>query len=352
MIRRSRAMIVLCTGVALAVHAAGLWVSETPPRIEIAGGAGDVEAMLGSSFADMVAGAAQPVSDSTVAPRRQSDQEVDPTGSGAALRPETPDTAQVTPPPPRRTRADTPPRAAPARPAEMPPLTPSEAKRTKALAPAPSAAAVAAVLPEVTSDRAQDIRFARKPDASAADRPEAPRAPAPRKRALGADPDGRHGVQVSPRPQSRPRVFEQAAAARQSSEPDREAEVRGASGSNADRDANRGSTDGVKTATAPRQGRETSSRSTEPGNAATSNYPGEVMRHLARVPRPRATGRGAALVQFSVADGGRLASARLARSSGSTRLDRAALTVVRRAAPFPAPPRGAQRNFSVKIEGR
>ena len=203
------------------------------------------------------------------------------------------------------------------------------------------------MLPEEPPARAQDVDLARKHDAPAADRPAAPRI-----KAREAGTDGGQGVQVSRRPQSRPGAVEQAAAARQSTEPDREAAVRGASGSNADRDANRGSTAGRETATAPRQGRETTSRSTEQGTAATSNYPGEVMRHLARVPRPRATGRGAALVQFSVADGGRLASARLARSSGSTRLDRAALTVVRRAAPFPAPPRGAQRTFSVKIEGR
>ena len=348
MIRRSRVVIVLCTGAALAVHGAGLWVSETPKRIEIAGGAGDVQVMLGSSFADMVAGAARPVSETTVTPRRQSEHEVDQTEPGAALRPDATDTAQAAPPPLRRTRADTPPRAAPATPAETTPPTPSEAKR----ATAPSAATVAAVMPEEPPARAQDVDVARKPDASAADRAQAARAPEPRKKTLRAETDGGQGVQVSRRPQSRPRAVEQAAAARQSTEPDREAAVRGASGSNADRDANRGSTAGRETATAPRQGRETSRRSAEQGTAATSNYPGEVMRHLARVPRPRASGRGAALVQFSVADGGRLASARLARSSGSTRLDRAALTVVRRAAPFPAPPRGAQRTFSVKIEGR
>ena len=76
------------------------------------------------------------------------------------------------------------------------------------------------------------------------------------------------------------------------------------------------------------------------------------MRHLARVPRPRADARGAALVQFAIATGGRLASVGVARSSGSTRLDRADLTVMQCAAPFPAPPAGAQRRFSVKIEAR
>lgn len=142
----------------------------------------------------------------------------------------------------------------------MPPQTPSEAKRTKALTPAPSAAAVEAVLPEETSDRAQDVDLARKPEASADGRPEVSGAPAPRKKVLGAEPDGRHGVQVSRRPQSRPHAVEQAAAARKSPEPGRQAEDRGASGSNADRDANRGSTAGIETATAPQQGREASAQ--------------------------------------------------------------------------------------------
>jgi protein TonB len=99
---------------------------------------------------------------------------------------------------------------------------------------------------------------------------------------------------------------------------------------------------GHETATAKRQGRDSPSLSAAEGNAAASNYPGLVMRHLARVPRPRADTRGAVLVQFSVTEGGRLAS---------TRLDRAALTVVERAAPFPAPPAGADRSFSVQIKG-
>jgi protein TonB len=101
---------------------------------------------------------------------------------------------------------------------------------------------------------------------------------------------------------------------------------------------------GHETATAPRQGRDSPSLSAAEGNAAASNYPGLVMRH-------RADTRGAVLVQFSVTEGGRLASVRVARSSGSTRLDRAALTVVERAAPFPAPPAGADRSFSVQIKG-
>jgi len=174
----------------------------------------------------------------------------------------------------------------------------------------------------------------------------------PPQEVIAAQPETEEGVQVSRRPQARPRAVEDAAA-RQSPAPERrETRSRSQQGNNATRDATAGSAAGQETATPAQQGRETSRQSAAQGNAAASNYPGQVMRHLARVPRPRADARGAALVRFSIGAGGRLASVGLARSSGSSRLDRAALTVVQRAAPFPAPPSGAQTSFSIRIEGR
>lgn len=128
--------------------------------------------------------------------------------------------------------------------------------------------------------------------------------------------------------------------------------MQGKTGSNAARTVTRGSTTGQTAATATREGRDTPSQSAAQGNAAQNSYPGLVMCHLARVPRLRADTRGTALVQFSIGEGGRLASVRVTRSSGSPRLDRAALTVVQRAAPFPAPPAGAQRSFPVQIKGQ
>lgn len=352
MIRRSRAMLGLCAGAALAVHGAGLWVSDTPARIEIAGGAGASEAMLGSSFADMVAGAAQPVSDSTVTPNRQSDQKVDPVAPGEALRPEMPATAQAAPPPAARKSAASQARAKPATPEKPAPQPPPETPMTGATDPARAATAIKPALPQATAKPVQDVETARTPDAATATRAARSRDPAAPREVVAAVPETSEGLQVSRRPQTRPRAVETAAAARQSPEPERKTEARRTSGSNASRDATRGSTSGRKDATATRQGRDTARRDDAQGNAAASNYPGKVMRHLARVPRPRATSRGAALVRFNIAAGGRLASVGLARSSGSSRLDRAALTVVQRAAPFPVPPQGAQRRFSVEIKGR
>lgn len=88
------------------------------------------------------------------------------------------------------------------------------------------------------------------------------------------------------------------------------------------------------------------------GNAAASNYPGLVMGKLSRAGKPDISARGSAIVAFSIADGGGLASVSLARSSGSASLDNAAIRLVRNAAPFPPPPQGARRSMSIEIRGR
>ncbi|MFP4405629.1 energy transducer TonB, partial [Rhodosalinus sp.] len=119
---------------------------------------------------------------------------------------------------------------------------------------------------------------------------------------------------------------------------------------NAEQNARAGQASGEAQAEAVSRGAGGPSRET--GNAAASNYPGEVMRKLSRVRRPSVSARGAAVVTFRIAPGGALAGVSIARSSGSTRLDRAALAMVQRAAPFPPPPRGAQRSFSIEIAGR
>lgn len=71
--------------------------------------------------------------------------------------------------------------------------------------------------------------------------------------------------------------------------------------------------------------------------------------------RPNAYGRGSASISFGVSPGGALRYARIARSSGDRALDRAALASVRRAAPFPRPPRGAspsQLRFRISFSFR
>jgi protein TonB len=82
------------------------------------------------------------------------------------------------------------------------------------------------------------------------------------------------------------------------------------------------------------------------GRASASR--GSVLRYAARVRakvarhKPSSRGRrGTVRVSFGVSRSGGLSYARLARSSGSAALDQAALSAVRRAAPFGAPPAGA-----------
>ncbi|NHK27138.1 TonB family protein [Parvularcula flava] len=89
-----------------------------------------------------------------------------------------------------------------------------------------------------------------------------------------------------------------------------------------------------------------------PGNAASDNYAGEVMRHLSRFRRPRASGPGSAIIVFTLTGTGEIASIEIEQSSGSPRFDRDALGFVEDAAPFPPPPPDVNRTFTVKIEGR
>jgi TolA protein len=79
--------------------------------------------------------------------------------------------------------------------------------------------------------------------------------------------------------------------------------------------------------------------SASPG--AVRNYKARVRAQIARN-RPRGVrGRGTPSVSFAVSRSGSLRYVRLARSSGNRSLDIAALSSIRRASPFPAPPRGA-----------
>jgi len=84
-------------------------------------------------------------------------------------------------------------------------------------------------------------------------------------------------------------------------------------------------------------------------------YAGIVRARIARN-RPSGRGRrGTAVVRFAISRSGGLRYVRLSRSSGNGTLDRAAVSSVRRAAPFPRPPRGmsaGQRTFSIPFRFR
>jgi protein TonB len=84
------------------------------------------------------------------------------------------------------------------------------------------------------------------------------------------------------------------------------------------------------------------------------NYRGMVLAHLSRHKQFPAEARsrgegGTASVSFTVSGSGAVTSVRLARSSGSSSLDREVQAMVRRASPFPPPPSGHSMSFTAPV---
>jgi protein TonB len=93
------------------------------------------------------------------------------------------------------------------------------------------------------------------------------------------------------------------------------------------------------------------------GNASVSNYPGKIQRKIRRAKvRPKKSGKtrsdGRVVVSFVVLKSGSVSNVRIIKGSGSANLDAAAVSTVRRAAPFPQIPDAARRSrwaFNVPI---
>jgi protein TonB len=88
-----------------------------------------------------------------------------------------------------------------------------------------------------------------------------------------------------------------------------------------------------------------------------TNYAGLVSAHLRRHQQYPSEARsrgdqGTATVSFSLDGGGRVTSSRLVGGSGIASIDQEVLAMVRRASPFPAPPGGQGRSFTVPIAFR
>lgn len=108
--------------------------------------------------------------------------------------------------------------------------------------------------------------------------------------------------------------------------------------------ATKGEVDGSADVKSASVGGQKKGNSSAAGNAAVSNYPGKVRNKINRAKR-RAPGgeRGSVVVSFVVGSGGQASGVRVARSSGSAALDRAAVDSVQRAAPFAKIPEAAGR---------
>ncbi|MPZ40970.1 MAG: TonB family protein [Rhizobiales bacterium] len=89
-------------------------------------------------------------------------------------------------------------------------------------------------------------------------------------------------------------------------------------------------------------------------SANYANYNGMIAAHLGRYKQYPASARssgaqGVAAVSFSIDGRGRVTSARLARGSGNSAIDQEVVAMARRASPFPPPPDGRGRNFTVPV---
>lgn len=300
MIARSRLVFAAVLVASSALHLAAMTLLWTAPSVEIEGGAPVAETSFGSSFSDLAEGVQQPAK--TVQNISQ---------------PPAPDQVALSP-------------AAQVPQAAIPPA-PTTSPNVATVAPAPnitelvkSQTVLAAVQQPATPVR-PDTQPA-QPNMTVAALPETSATP----------------VSVRPRmPVKRPEPAKVTPAPKP-------AKPKG----NANRNAKAGTQSGNAAKSAqPRQNSQTVTRKAQ-GNAAASNYPGQVMRRISRVPRPRTSARGVAVIQFLIAANGSLSSAGIAGSSGSAALDQAALAVVRKAQPFPPPPSGARRSYSIKIKGR
>ena len=112
-------------------------------------------------------------------------------------------------------------------------------------------------------------------------------------------------------------------------------------------DARKGTADGADKGTA--SAKSTGKSAGKTGNASASNYPGLVQRKIARTRKKSGSGKGNVVISFSITASGGLGSVSVARSSGTPAVDAAALDHVRRSAPFPAPPAGAQTRFQIPV---
>lgn len=322
MIATSRWAKLMAATAAVALHGTLVVGFVGKTTVEVESGAGAAEARIGSSFADMAAGtlSAEPA------------EEMAKPVAQAALVPPTPvETPQEAP---QEIPQETPPEPMPEMTPEMakpvaPAVTPShDPQRATVLTPAPQMAAP--VVPQETVEAQEETS-----------------APS-----------------VSMRPKQRTRRVEKAAepakkpaqkkaapktAAKQKPKPQKKAAS--APKGNAKQTARAGSATGREGAKSAKQGVAKGKATREAGNARASNYPGQVMKKLSRVSRPRVGRRGTAVVAFTIAPNGRLAAVSIAKSSGHAELDRAALRVVQRAAPFPPPPQGARRSYSINIKG-
>ena len=304
---------------AVGIVAGAVTIGLPQDEIAIEGGGAPVEAMMGSSFEDMAVG--------TLTPEPAEPAETPVAEAPTAAEPLRPTTAEQTPP--EQAEPVTPPEQAQ-------PVTPPDVAAVTPAAPAASAALVPAPLAVPPSESAQ---VAPPPETLQAQDPDSD-APVLSRRPMRKNPE------------TAAKIAEARAKQEQAERERRQAEQQAAARGNAQRNATKGSLSGQSTSAKSTSTGKRQAAASAQGNAAASNYPGQVMRRISRAGKPRVRTTGTATIAFAIASNGGLASVSVARGSGSAALDRAAVSVIRKAAPFPRPPAGARRQYSIKIKGQ
>lgn len=307
-----------------ALHAgAALWLGPDSEDVAVAGGARAEIAVLGNAFQDMVAAG---TTGDAVEPVAMETETVQPVDAEQVSEPVDDTTQPIEAEPAAETTADPVtlhPTEVTTTPANQSPVQPEAV--TKPVEAVTEGVAIAAVQPSNAETRdSAAIAPSNSETVEPLEQPDVPVMP-----------------EAAPRPTPRP---QQVATAKP---PAPKKQQRAGSGGKAAQDSRRGSADGRKQAQSAKSG--DAGRTREAGNAAVSNYPGKVYAKLRRSLRypseaRRKRIRGEVHVRFTVSRSGSVGSVRLARSSGSPILDKAALETVRRAAPFPAIPPAAGRS--------
>lgn len=203
----------------------------------------------------------------------------------------------------------------------------------------------------LASDRAEgvDDNVVQKPSEGIAEQPPEP---AQEQVAQASKPDPKPVETAKPKQEKKKQAAKKTDEGRKIAEKAQAKSRKSGSGGQNETDSRRGQADGREDGD-NRQASRGGSRNGKTGNAAVSNYPGKVRAKLSRAARKlRAKGRGEVLVAFAVGTGGNVKSVRIARSSGVASVDEAALSAVRKAAPFPPIPDDAGRSsweFSVPL---
>lgn len=162
----------------------------------------------------------------------------------------------------------------------------------------------------------------------------------------------------SPRPQARPRraqpkrTASPARAQPTRAQPTRTQSKRSAAPAAGQR---RGDAGGTARGQQAQRGQGGSGGATAPARASDrelNRFYAAVRRKVGRGRVSAGRARGTAVISFKISGNGGLVAASVAKSSGNARLDQAALRAVQRAAPFPRPPAGAKRSFTLPFTSR